>query len=411
MKTFILSARDFLVSLKLTVGLLVLGMLLVFVATLDQVNLGVWAVQAKYFRSFIVYGRLGNFAVPLFPGGYLIGGLLIANLVAAHIYRFGFKWRKAGIVVTHFGLIVLLVGELLSGLWQKDYHLRLNEAETKNYAESFRDNELVIVDATDAKTDEVVAIPEPLLARPKAIQHPKLPFRVVPKSYYPNSSLHRRENAGGASLASAGFGTSLDAIPAPLTYREDERNQPTAFVELVAPDKSLGTYLVSTQLVMPQDFEYAGRTWRIALRTARAYYPFSLTLLKFNHDRYPGTDIPKNFSSKLRLKTADGRDDRDVLVYMNNPLRYAGLTFYQAGFENNDRTTVLQVVNNPSWVLPYIACALMSAGLLVQFGIHLIGFVAKRRRAHVAAAGLAPNAARLAQTSNRPGARALQPSS
>jgi len=66
---------------------------------------------------------------------------------------------------------------------------------------------------------------------------------------------------------------------------------------------------------------------------------------------------------------------------MNNPLRYAGLTFYQAGFENNDQTTVLQVVRNPSWLIPYIACIIMTLGLLLQFGIHLTGFIAKRRAA------------------------------
>ena len=381
MKTILLPARDFLVSLKLTVALLVLGMLLVFVATLDQVNLGVWAVQAKYFRSFVVYGHLGDFAVPVFPGGYSVGGLLLLNLIAAHIYRFGFLWRKLGILVTHFGLILLLVGELLSGLWQKDYQMRLNEAETKNYAESTRDNELVIVDATDPKSDSVVAIPEPLLARHAVLQYPSLPFRVVTKAYYPNSQLHQQAPGSGATLATVGFGTTLAAIPQPVTYREDDRNLPSAFVELVGPDKSLGTFLVSTQLVMPQEFTYGGRNWRILLRTARTYYPFSLTLLKFSHDRYAGTDIPKNFSSKLRLKTPDGRDDRDVLIYMNNPLRYSGLTFYQAGFENNDLTTILQVVRNPSWLLPYIACGLMAFGLLLQFGIHLVGFAGKRRRA------------------------------
>ena len=65
---------------------------------------------------------------------------------------------------------------------------------------------------------------------------------------------------------------------------------------------------------------------------------------------------------------------------MNNPLRYAGLTFYQASFEpGNDKVTILQVVRNPSWLLPYIACSLMTFGLLLQFGIHLVGFVQKRR--------------------------------
>lgn len=382
MKAVLLSLRDFLVSLKLTVVLLVLGMVLVFVATLDQVNLGVWTVQMKYFRSFVVYSRVGDFLIPVFPGGYLVGGLLLANLIASHLYRFGFSWRKSGIVLTHFGLILLLVGELLSGLWQKEYHMRLNEGETKNYAESFRENELVFIDVTDPQQDHVVAIPEALLAKGEAIQHPKLPFRITPKIYYPNADLHRRSpTAAGAAIATAGFGTGMDVHPQPMTYRENERNLPAAFVELAGTEQTLGTYLVSLQLLMPQEFTHAGRTWRMSLRITRAYYPFSLTLLNFTHDRYPGTNIPKNFSSKLHLATPDGRDDRDVLVYMNNPLRYAGLTFYQSGFDNNDTTSILQVVRNPSWILPYVACVLMSVGLCVQFGIHLVKFVARRRPA------------------------------
>jgi hypothetical protein len=390
-------ARDVLVSLKLTIVLLVFSMVLVFAATLDQVNLGIWAVQEKYFRSFVVYTQVGRFSLPLFPGGYAIGGLLLANLIAAHVFRFTLAWRKAGIVLTHLGLIVLLVGELLTGLWQQDFHLRLTEGETKNYAESFRQHELVVIDSTEAEFDDVVAIPERMVARKTPVQHPKLPFRVTPKSYYPNSSLHMRptdtsavtDNA--APTATVGVGGHVVAAPQPVTHRSDERNIPSAVIELAGVEGSLGTYLVSGHLPQAQLLTYGGRTWKIALRLRRNYQPFSLTLLKFSHDRYAGTDIPKNFSSRLRLATADVRESREVLIYMNNPLRYGGLTFYQAGFENDDRTTVLQVVRNPSWLVPYIACALMTLGLTVQFGIHLFGFVRRRPPATVTVAPAKPN--------------------
>src|SRR3954469_7135142 len=142
MKDFLISIQRVLVSLQLTVVLIVLGMVLVFAATLDQVNLGIWAVQEKYFRSFIVYTQVGRVAVPVFPGGYLVGGLLLANLVAAHIYRFKLGLKKTGILLAHFGLILLLVGEFLTGLWQQEHHMRISEGETKNYAESFQFNEL-----------------------------------------------------------------------------------------------------------------------------------------------------------------------------------------------------------------------------------------------------------------------------
>jgi hypothetical protein len=379
--------RDFLVSLKLTIVLLVFSMVLVFAATLDQVNLGIWAVQEKYFRSFAIYTPVGGVSLPIFPGGYAIGGLLLANLIAAHIYRFAFSWRKAGIFLTHVGLIVLLVGELLTGLWQEDFHMRLTEGETKNYAESFRQHELVLIDTTDSAYDEVVAVPEKLVAKKTSVQHQELPFRVVTKVYYPNSSLHMRPKDAAAMagrdepVATTGVGGHVVAAPQPITHRSDERNIPSAIVELMGTEGSLGTYLVSGHLPQLQTFTHGGRTWQIALRVRRVYKPFSLTLLKFSHDRYAGTDIPKNFSSRLRLASAEGAESREVLIYMNNPLRYSGLTFYQAGFENDDRTTVLQVVRNPSWLVPYIACALMTTGLTVQFGIHLFGFVRRRRPA------------------------------
>jgi len=372
-------------SMQLTVVLLILSLLLVFVATLDQVNLGIWAVQEKYFRSLFVLwrGHDGGPAIPIFPGGYLIGGLLFLNLIAAHVTRFQLSWKKSGIFLTHFGLIILLVGELLSGLWQEDYQMRLDEGQTSNFSESPLLNELALINTTDPKADDVLAIPEKLLARGQPLQHPMIPFRVVIKTYFPNAQLQMRGQLTNPppALATNGMGAEIAVSSQPVTYRPNEANTPAASIELIGTNGTLGTWLVSTQLGNPQTFTHEGKTWQLLLRAERYYKPFSLTLLKFSHDRYAGTEIPKNFSSRVRLQTADGTTDREVKIYMNNPLRFAGLTFYQAGFQNNDRTTILQVVRNPSWRLPYIACGLMSLGLLVQFGLSLTTFIRKRTAA------------------------------
>lgn len=376
---------QFFVSLRLTVVLLALSIVLVFWATLAQVQLGIWGVQEHFFRTFFVLGHIPNteIPVPLFPGGYFLGGLLLINLIAAHLYRFRLTWKKAGIQLTHFGLILLLLGELFTGLFQEEYQMRLDEGQTKNYSESFRFNELAIVDTTDPEWDEVVAIPEKLLAREADIQHPKLPFRVATRTYFPNAMLSMRDQASGASvpppLANRDVGPRILVTPQRMTYKDNERNMPAAYVELIGSEGSIGIWLVSTMLIQPQVFEYGGRKYRLEMRFEREYKPYSLTLLNFSHDRYPGTEIPKNFSSRVRLRTPDGREDREVLIYMNNPLRYDGMTFYQAGFDNNDTTTVLQVVRNPSWIIPYVSCALMSFGLLLQFALSLVAFVNRRR--------------------------------
>jgi hypothetical protein len=137
--------------------------------------------------------------------------------------------------------------------------------------------------------------------------------------------------------------------------------------------------MVSIQLAEPQRVTYQGRTWEISLRSKRTYHPFSLTLLRFSHDKYPGTEIPRNFSSRVRLRSDDGRDDREVTILMNSPLRHDGLTLYQAGFDNNDSTTILQVVRNPSWLLPYLSCAMLFVGLMLEFCLALAGHFRRRR--------------------------------
>jgi len=54
----------------------------------------------------------------------------------------------------------------------------------------------------------------------------------------------------------------------------------------------------------------------------------------------------------------------------------------QGSFDpRNDAVSILQVVRNPSWLTPYIACSLVGMGLLYQFLSHLVAFAKKRRTA------------------------------
>ena len=63
---------------------------------------------------------------------------------------------------------------------------------------------------------------------------------------------------------------------------------------------------------------------------------------------------------------------------MNNPLRYQGETFYQASYDPDDGGSILQVVHNPSWLTPYLACVMVAFGLTWQFLSHLIPFLKRR---------------------------------
>jgi len=382
--TFLSSPFRVLASLRLTVVCLGFGMVLVFLGTLAQVNFGIHAVQARYFQSlFIFWSPPGaNWRIPILPGGYVLGTVLLVNLLAAHATRFQLSRKKAGIILLHFGVILLLVGQLLTGLFARETQMRIDEGQTLGYSEAPREIELAIMDVSDPNFDQVVSIPEKMLARGGTIQNSTLPFTLHVRQFLPNSRLDLRSQDQQAppSLATNGFGTSIVVAEIPRTVKDDERDMSAAFVEINSAQGSLGTWLVSNAISEPQSFTANNRSYNLIMRQRRYYKQFALTLLHFAHDRYAGTDIPKNFSSRVRLTDMERGENREVLISMNDPLRYRGFTFYQAGFDKNDKTTILQVVKNPAMLLPYIACALVALGLVTQFSMHLFGFVKKRNR-------------------------------
>ncbi len=371
-------------SLRLTVVCLGCGMLLIFLGTLAQVHLGIHAVQARYFQSLLVFWspRGADWKIPILPGGYLLGTVLLVNLIAAHATRFEVSRKKIGIFLLHLGVILLLLGQLLTGLYARETQMRLDNGQTLGYSEAPREVELAVIDVTDPSFDQVVSVPEEVLARGGTIQNPTLPFTIGIRRFLPNARLTMRAQEPNApvSLATTGFGPNVVVTELPRTVKDDERDLTSAFIEINGVQGSLGTWLVSNAIADRQSFSVNDHSYELIMRQRRFYKQFALTLIHFEHDRYAGTDIPKNFSSRVRLLDSERGENREVLISMNDPLRYRGYTFYQAGFDNNDTTTILQVVKNPAMLLPYIACGLVGLGLLVQFSMHLFGFVRKRNR-------------------------------
>ena len=367
-------------SLRLTVICLAAAFVLVFAGTLAQVRLGLFFVQEQYFQSWLIWWPVGanGLNLPVFPGGHLIGAVLLVNLISAHIRRFSWTWRKFGIQLTHFGLIIMLAGGLATDLCSVSSFMRLKVGETKNFSEDSMRMELAVVDSTDPAMDRVTAVPGEVLASGGTITDESLPFKIVVKGFYRNSALRMIGQEAGASApaSSKGAGARISIQSIPRATKMDERDVMSAVVEIL-PNKggaALGTWLVSDAMAAPQEFDLDGRHWSMLLQPMRYYKPYSMTLAEFTHETYPGTEIPKNFSSKVNLSDADTSEHRQVAIYMNHPLRHLGDTYYQSGFERDDSGTVLQVVRNPSYQAPYIACVIVSLGLIFQFTYHLTGF-------------------------------------
>lgn len=402
-------------SLRITVVLFSLSLCVVLFGTLAQVDEGIWTVVDKYFRSAFVWVPFQLFVPRTTPvgggfpffGGWLIGAALLVNILAAHIVRFRATWKRSGIIVLHAGIIVLLLSELVAGTKQVEARMTIAEGETVNFVELSRQVELAFIDPSNPEHDAVIAIPDSRLREPTVIRDDRLPFDVEIAEFMPNSALRAPTRAKDEDLVTTADGRTyalVKAAPGSGVATNQREDAPAA--RIVLRDKAtghpLGTYLVSlwfspnftmrnkeTQFP-PQTVDVGGRSYRIELRPERVYKPYSVKLYEFRHDKYLGTETPRNFSSLVRLTEPGRTDDREVLISMNAPLRvYDGDpllrqcdTLYQSSFltqrDAGVRGTVLQVVRNPGWLMPYIACILVTLGMVFHFGLHLIQFLTRR---------------------------------
>src|SRR5262245_52218812 len=218
-------------SLRLTVFCLLCGMGLAFAGTIAQVHLGLYKAQNEFFRSFFVYWTPtgSTWKIPVLPGGYLLGGVLLLNLVTAHVKRFSFTRKKAGIWLVHAGLILLLLGQLLTDVLSRESLMHIREGGTKNYSELDRESELAIVDVSDPSTDLVVAIPQAKFRQKGDLRHSALPFAVRVKEFYPNSLVAKRaEDDPTPPAATQGFGVRASVRGLPHETAMDRRDVPSA---------------------------------------------------------------------------------------------------------------------------------------------------------------------------------------
>ena len=318
--------------------------------------------------------------------------------------------KRGGIALLHFGVAMLMISELQVGLLAKENMLSLVEGETSGFIRDIRERELAIItQKTDGK-DQVLVIPEERLlkaataapeksdeaaisppASGQVISLPSLPFDVVVREFQRNSRLRGlipddklRTDAGLGSFAAP---ERLE----PVTGMDDSHDQSAIYIDVVSRDggKVLQTMLVAQNVSelrgapLAEKATVDGKDYFFYLRFQRNYKPYEVKLVDVSRTNYVGTATPRDYRSEIEITNPnDGSTDKFTL-WMNNPLRYKGETFYQSGFqalEDGKEASTISVVNNTGWMLPYIACMIVSFGMFAQFGQTLFRFLDKTER-------------------------------
>jgi hypothetical protein len=198
--------------------------------------------------------------------------------------------------------------------------------------------------------------------------------------YYRNAELVDAK-PGEPNTATAGVGLRVIAQPGKPSAGADSDSEvdlAATYVRLIDKNGSgdLGTYLLSQKLISDKVI-VENTTYELSLRFGRNYKPYQITLKDVRKDDYVGTAMPRNYSSDIHLVDESRGVDREIHIWMNNPLRYAGETFYQSDYQRSqDGTefTVLSVVRNAGWMIPYVSCMIVFVGLCYHFGRKLLQF-------------------------------------
>jgi len=115
---------------------------------------------------------------------------------------------------------------------------------------------------------------------------------------------------------------------------------------------------------------------------------FTLQLSDFVLETYEGTENPKSFESFVRVTPHDGEAPFDYHIYMNHPLTYRGITFFQSSYDPETlQRSIFQVSKDPGWPIVYLGYALLTLGL--AFVVYVKPGMIRREAERLAAEGLA----------------------
>jgi len=344
-------------SLKLTVFCLLFLILIVLWGTVYQVDNGLYQAQERFFYSwyFLAFGF-----IPL-PGAVLISFVLTLNLVASVFYRIGFKISNIGNLITHIGLIVLLVGSGITLFFAVESSLVLKEGETKNISSARNLWELAFWEETDGDR-RVYAFDTDGIKVGKLFKIDKINIEV--KRYFKNCSpVFFKSKEKNNTLNSSGI-KSLKKLP------EDAKMQNLAGIvfNLDSGDESYKLLLFGADR-FPTKVKFNDGIYNFVLRKKTYLLPITVMLKDFIMKKYPNSNIVKSYESIVRISNDKGME-RDVKISMNKPLRYENYTFFQSSYSINPDGTeysIFSVVKNSGRLLPYFSSLIIFLGLIIHF--------------------------------------------
>ena len=346
-------------SLRISVVCLALLFILTAWGTVYQSGHGLYAAQTRFFHSW--YFLIGG-VVP-FPGAQTVIFALFVNILASMIFRVKYSLANLGNVITHAGILFLLVGSFVTYHYAQESYLPLAEKEVSNVSLDRRQWELAVwqepSQGVERKVTAVAVGPD---QSGRDLDFSELGIQVKMANYYRNCV--PEEGAQG-----------ITKLTPRSPSQDPEDNIAGAMLRVKTAGGSEREVLLYGGQDEPVKVESGKGVLQVALRQQRLPLPMTIKLLDVRKIEYPGTGIAKSYESDVEVES-DGVTFK-TRIYMNHPLHYKGYIFYQSSYAANAQgreTSVFAVVENRGRLVPYISGGLVFAGMVLHFLMMLFGY-------------------------------------
>jgi len=378
-----------------TILLLLLGLLTWF-ATLEQIDNGLYPTLKKYFywKSVFILPEYNGKMIPLpLLSGYWAGALLLLNLILGGVIRIRKGWKHAGNIISHLGIIFMLLGAGVAQHFSERGNMAVGEDEASNTAEDYFEYVVEIAEIKDGKSGPITVIRGKDIddlsdGKTRQFRLPKYPFALEIGGYLKNA-----QPVGITERAPDRDQLKADGYY--LMEKPDENNAEAntagCYAKVIFSDgKKSDPFILAGASFHPFSLRLDDRIFTVDMRKRLWPMPFTVNLDKFTAEFHPGTMKPSKFVSEI-TRIEKGSEAK-VIIQMNEPMRYEGLTFFQASYgppgaaPGAKMYSVFEVVRNPADKWPEYSLYIVAFGMLVTFLTKLgsfLGAASRKKHRHV----------------------------
>ena len=376
-------------SFGLACVILLFLMALTFRGTYEQVDIGTMGAQKKYFDTLFWTYDLGPVAIPM-PGAYLLLCLLAVNLVCGGFIRLKWSKRTVGILITHVGILLILLSGIVTFHVAKKGIVRLEEGQTGSIARDFHLWEIAIGEPLGDGTIREHLIEDERLRTGATLRSKALPFELLVRRYYPNCTPRVARTLSASDAVDGVYLSEVESNP-------KMRDLPGVYLDAVLAGGKVERGILWGLQEHPWTVRVDGVPWTIDLRQRVYDLPFAVRLEKFDVEYHPGTSRPRLFRSRVTRFDLDegsatiaaGDEGTRYDIVMNQPMRHRGHILSQNdwGPKDNERGptyTILEMTVNPVEQWPMYCTFVIGLGLLFHFVRKLIVHVEKQHKKRMA---------------------------